>query len=53
MYRIFSELIEDVILPPPGMKRRGREAKSGEFAIEKEEKEEDTDYVEDREVMQK
>lgn len=39
MYRIFSELIEDVILPPPGMKRRGREAKSGEFAIEKEEKE--------------
>ena len=29
-----------MILPPPGMKRRGREAKSGEFAIEKNE---DTD----------
>ena len=39
MYRlqiiVLSELIEDVILPPPGMKRRGREAKTGEFAIEK------------------
>ena len=35
MYRIFSELIEDVILPPPGMKRRGRKAKSGgDFALE-------------------
>ena len=32
-----------MILPPPGMKRRGREAKSGEFAIEKNEKNEDTD----------
>ena len=32
-----------MILPPPGMKRRGREAKSGEFAIEKNEKKEDTD----------
>ena len=29
-----------MILPPPGMQRRGREAKSGDFAIEKKEKEE-------------
>ena len=28
-----------MILPPPGMQRRGREAKSGDFAIQKEEKE--------------
>ena len=31
-----------MILPPPGMQRRGREAKSGDFAIKKE-KEENTD----------
>ena len=30
-----------MILPPPGMQRREREAKSGDFAIEKEEKEEE------------
>ena len=30
-----------MILPPPGMQRRGREAKSGDFAIEKEKKEEE------------
>ena len=30
-----------MILPPPGMQMRGREAKSGDFAIEKEEKEEE------------
>ena len=30
-----------MILPPPGMQRRGREAKSGDFAIEKEEEEEE------------
>ena len=30
-----------MILPPPGMQRRGREVKSGDFAIEKKEKEEE------------
>ena len=35
-----------MILPPPGMQRRGREAKSDDFAIEKKEgkeEEENTD----------
>ena len=44
----FSELIEDVILPPPGMQRRGREAKSGDFAIEKKEREEEENTDSDK-----
>ena len=40
-----------MILPPPGVQRRGREAKSGDFAIEKEKKENTDSDKSDAEVI--
>ena len=40
-----------MILPPPGMQRRGREVKSGDFAIEKEKEENSDSEKSDAEVI--